>query len=178
MAGPNNGEHGAATTPPRSRLLDLPTEVQLQIYELVLTHPKPINIYLDRCRAERLLRVQPPLSKVSREIRQDVLQLYYSHITFSMCCFSGKAQYLKLFRAWLSAIGSANRARLANVYLFSDYAYYRELGDGHKVKVVENITRALDGLVTGVLETEKWAEDRSFESGSRYRLIFPNTDQE
>ena len=61
------------------RLLELPAEIRNYIYELALVEDSPIVIdpALKKAQAS-----QPPLIRVSRQIRQETLSLFYSKNTF------------------------------------------------------------------------------------------------
>ncbi|WPA98693.1 uncharacterized protein RHO25_003306 [Cercospora beticola] len=93
---------------PTFRLLDLPPELQLRIFEYAVTmdepisinrrawprligrpltieerdHLHPLDLALGFNSEERAARVQPAITRVSRAIRADVIKIYYKNNTF------------------------------------------------------------------------------------------------
>ena len=65
---------------PRSRLLDLPPELRDMIFTFALTSSKPIvSFRLDEYQKQSYQEViQPPLTKVSRQIRRETLPIFFS----------------------------------------------------------------------------------------------------
>lgn len=114
----------------QSRLLALPTELRLLIYELAVTVDGPIAIsphavgcevddmeWLVRAAEEK--GIQPALTRTCSEIRIAVLPLYYSSNDFvAILCrydFGINGIESKLLTAWLTAIGPANRSQLRSL---------------------------------------------------------------
>ncbi|KAK5688214.1 hypothetical protein LTS10_000192 [Elasticomyces elasticus] len=124
----------------RCRLLELPEELQLEIYELVVIYEKPIRIvhllcegYQRSCKPEEedtkaclarffSERKQPALSKTCRSIRDIVLPIYYKRNSFHVCCCYDdhfhreegrlRRDYVSSSRKWLLSMGESNRALL------------------------------------------------------------------
>ncbi|KAK4508578.1 hypothetical protein PRZ48_002317 [Zasmidium cellare] len=72
------------TFKPRSRLLDLPTELRLSIFEFALTSPTPtVTFRLDPYQLDTYTpALQPPLTRVSRQLRAEILPIYYESNAF------------------------------------------------------------------------------------------------
>ena len=68
-----------STKPPRSHLLDLPAELREHIFSLAVTSEKPtVTFRLDRFQKESYEEAsQPPITRVSRQVRREALPLYY-----------------------------------------------------------------------------------------------------
>jgi hypothetical protein len=66
-----------------SRLLDLPPEIRNMIYEFYMDsfRAAPYTVYETRV---LLLPDQPPLGRVSRQLRQEVLPLFYESFCFQL----------------------------------------------------------------------------------------------
>ncbi|KAK5719006.1 hypothetical protein LTR17_015431 [Elasticomyces elasticus] len=113
---------------PRCRLLELPEELQLEIYELVVISDKTIRLDdLDCCGygddecpsndADQWQRKgsQPEISKACRSIRSIALPVYYKNNVFEFCyCMPGPRGILHSVKHWLDDIGASNRVLLAN----------------------------------------------------------------
>lgn len=65
--------------PPKSHLLNLPAELREHIFSLCVTSENPtVTFRLDRFQRESYAQAfQPPITKVSRQIRREALPLYY-----------------------------------------------------------------------------------------------------
>ena len=76
MAGNDDELHKTSS---RCRLLELPAELRLHIYELVLTEQSPIDVELTNYRGFYPARapVQPPLARSCRTVRQEALPIFY-----------------------------------------------------------------------------------------------------
>ncbi|KAK4980269.1 hypothetical protein LTR42_000576 [Elasticomyces elasticus] len=113
----------------RCRLLELPVELQLDIYELVVISQKAIKFTDvncdgfgdDRClgyhadRQSRRELVQPEISKTCRSLRNMVLPVYYKRNVFEFCyCRPENEDFIHGAKHWLDNIGGSNRALLAN----------------------------------------------------------------
>ncbi|KAK5732095.1 hypothetical protein LTR17_010803 [Elasticomyces elasticus] len=114
---------------PRCRLLELPEELQLDIYELVVISQKAIKLTDvncdgygdDRCLSYhkdqqwRCGLVQPEISKTCRSLRSMVLPVYYKRNVFEFCyCRLEHEDFIHGVKHWLDEIGASNRALLAN----------------------------------------------------------------
>ncbi|KAK5732096.1 hypothetical protein LTR17_010804 [Elasticomyces elasticus] len=135
---------------PRCRLLELPEELQLQIYELVVIAKGPIRIPHRLCDGYQLAhglekeneiasparffseRKQPALSKTCRSIRNIVLPIYYKGNSFRGCCcykcwwHCGYPVWVySVSRNWLLSMGATNRA------LLKDFEVHGEPGTVH-----------------------------------------------
>ncbi|KAK5688213.1 hypothetical protein LTS10_000191 [Elasticomyces elasticus] len=114
---------------PRCRLLELPEELQLVIYELVVISDHTIILDdLDCCGfgdderpsndENQWLRegMQPEISKTCRSIRSIALPVYYKRNVFEFCyCSLGYESLLRRTKHWLDDIGASNRALLATL---------------------------------------------------------------
>ncbi|TKA82495.1 hypothetical protein B0A55_01249 [Friedmanniomyces simplex] len=131
------------TDPPRCHLFELPVELQLHIYELVIVRSKAIKIHHPRCygfeggdrggdpklpaksgfikRHDRRKR-QPPLSRTCRSIRDLALPVYYGCNIFETCCCRiwDVDEGFGPVRGWLLKIGPANRKLLKELYVHDD----------------------------------------------------------
>ncbi|KAK5719005.1 hypothetical protein LTR17_015430 [Elasticomyces elasticus] len=152
---------------PRCRLLELPEELQLQIYELVVIVKAPIRIvrrfcddyqgphkreeedawaYLARFISER---EQPALSKSCRSIRNIVLPIYYKCNSFRVCCcydddyhIEDDARMDNASRKWLLSMGESNRALLRDFEIHQGIDY-----GGYNVTEPEVVlTKGMQGL--------------------------------
>jgi len=117
---------GTATT---FRLLDLPPELRLRIYEHVVIREGPVCItpssystygWEDWYSAAAVTcRNPPPLTCTSKAIREDSLKLYYRMNDFiGGCCVkvsNGRYTELGLLKQWLRRIGAKNRGNIRSL---------------------------------------------------------------
>ena len=94
--------------------MDLPGEVRNRIYTLALVHaellaPQPRN------KANTDARVQPSLTRTSRQIRYESLLIFYSENTFPFSFEWQDFEDPEILRNWAAAIGSENADRIARV---------------------------------------------------------------
>ncbi|KAK4890807.1 hypothetical protein LTR27_010508 [Elasticomyces elasticus] len=128
----------------RCRLLELPEELQLQIYELVVIAKAPIRIVHRHCDGYQLAhslgedtkrffseRKQPALSRTCRSIRNIALPVYYKRNSFRVCCChrcwyhcGNLAWVYNVSRNWLLSMGESNRA------LLRDFEVHQGIGYG------------------------------------------------
>lgn len=90
----------SSTMPSENRLLALPAELRVYIYELVVieTHPlKPTFMYSKPDDGK-----QPAVTKVSRQVRAESLPIYYEKNTFRVECYVGSV--IESSQRWLRAI--------------------------------------------------------------------------
>lgn len=82
------------SSPPRSRLLDLPAELRTHIFELSVTSDKTIVTFrLDDYQQDTLQEAtQPALTRVSRQLRHESLLLFYSCNSFVLHTEGTKAE--------------------------------------------------------------------------------------
>ncbi|KAK4547658.1 hypothetical protein LTR36_000615 [Oleoguttula mirabilis] len=131
------------------RLLELPPELQLIIFELLVVHTEPIRISFPcwgeyekvgrSYRQDRALEaaakrrwdggddqlsLQPALSRVCKYIRATTLPIYYQLNTFESTYCETKKE--TRFFDWLAAIGPRNRLLLREVYIWDPCWYYDE----------------------------------------------------
>ncbi|KAK4910921.1 hypothetical protein LTR49_020447 [Elasticomyces elasticus] len=116
---------------PRCQLLELPEELQLEIYELVVVSENKIRLNRIFCRGyganvndfvfseietqTRLERTQPAITKTCRRVRNIALTGYYKRNIFEFCsCIPQRPDVLKITKHWLDDMGASNRASLAN----------------------------------------------------------------
>ncbi|KAK4890808.1 hypothetical protein LTR27_010509 [Elasticomyces elasticus] len=119
---------------PRCRLLELPEELQLEIYELVVTSEKKLRLNRICCPGygadvndihygtleiqEQRERHQPAITKTCRSIRSIALPAYYNRNFFEVCCCIDKpwgVPYgIRAVTPWLKKIGASDRVLLGN----------------------------------------------------------------
>ncbi|KAK3633701.1 hypothetical protein LTR56_014081 [Elasticomyces elasticus] len=124
---------------PRCRLLELPEELQLDIFELVVTSENKIRLGRMGCVGYghdlrprsldtdqqllsdlqlRRLRMQPAITRVCRSTRKIALPAYYKQNAFELCFCVYRdfevAQRVASVKPWLEAIGASNRAMCRN----------------------------------------------------------------
>ncbi|KAK4620119.1 hypothetical protein CLAFUW4_11365 [Fulvia fulva] len=99
--------------------LSLPAELQLQIIELMVKEPKPINI--DRDLTYRSA-TQPAITRVCGSIRADALPLHYRLNTFegNYCSWSWLCERTM---KCLSGIGAVNHGYLKGMVLCHTFPY-------------------------------------------------------
>lgn len=122
----------------RCRLLELPVELQLAIYELVVVQTGPLllncacNSSYRNCRSQMLKDeqawdtgkrhppLQPALTQTCRKIRELALPLFYSENVFraSYCDPYGRPPMLPPVIRWLRLIGKENRETLRHLYFY------------------------------------------------------------
>lgn len=82
------------TKPPKSHLLALPAELREHIFSLAVLSAKPtVTFRLDKFQKESYEEAsQPPLTRVSRQIRREALPLYYDVNEFILHTEGEKAE--------------------------------------------------------------------------------------
>ncbi|KAK3656867.1 hypothetical protein LTR56_002848 [Elasticomyces elasticus] len=122
------------------RLLDLPPELQLRIFECSVCQDGPIVISdhatlgkvpvddsIDHTRPAITLYsvarpTQPALTRTCRSVRVDALKFYYSGNTFtSSYCFSESCdgrEDCEVLATWLRGIGATNRGLMGSVEVY------------------------------------------------------------
>ncbi|KAK1818605.1 hypothetical protein LTR12_007037 [Friedmanniomyces endolithicus] len=137
--------------PPRCRLLELPVELQIHIYELASVCEDTIRMRNPGCfgyggedmsattatgpgRLPTLGHCEDGLrlSQTCRRVRDIALPIYYARNTFETCCcwVRDREEGLKPLRKWLSDIGPSNRRLLKNFHVHDNGDYmagYTEL---------------------------------------------------
>ncbi|KAK3660787.1 hypothetical protein LTR56_000545 [Elasticomyces elasticus] len=121
---------------PRCRLLELPEELQLKIYELVVVSTKKLRLNRFCCPGHgddteigsyklrdievqrRLERCQPAITKTCRSIRRIALPTYYKRNFFEVCCCADKPYgvpySVRAVVPWLTNIGASDRVLFSN----------------------------------------------------------------
>lgn len=128
------------------RLLDLPTELQLRIFEFAVIEEEPITISMriwmnhkcgprssddywpvDYWRLRKLWfggpqiakRTQPAIARTCRYIRAESLKIYYSQNKFEACYCSGHVEDCDSMDTtrWLMAIGEVNRNQMKGLVM-------------------------------------------------------------
>ncbi|KAK3724910.1 hypothetical protein LTR37_000958 [Vermiconidia calcicola] len=109
-----DGTDARTTAQKRVGFLDLPAELRNYVYELAMaSRAVTINYFREECRDFEVLVMQPPITRTSRQIREEALPLYYQRTTSYMdTTRSGRCNMGK----WLHAIGSENRPQLQRFY--------------------------------------------------------------
>ncbi|KAK0286378.1 hypothetical protein LTR35_004813 [Friedmanniomyces endolithicus] len=137
--------------PPRCRLLQLPVELQTQIYELASVCKGTIRVHNSVCVGygggnQKAIGAMGPvkfstlrhcedglrLSQMCRRVRTIALPIYFSRNTFEACCcwVRDREEGLKPLRKWLSGIGLSNRRLLKDFHVHDNGDYmagYTEL---------------------------------------------------
>jgi hypothetical protein len=110
---------------PRSRLLDLPTELREYIFSLVVTSEKPIiAAELDKYQAESYEQAsQPSITKVSRQIRREALPLYFERNEIIMYTDGDKYRGAQ---NWLQD----NQSHLSKLWRLALWVRYQDLESG------------------------------------------------
>ncbi|KAK6441241.1 hypothetical protein LTR95_002540 [Oleoguttula sp. CCFEE 5521] len=126
------------------RLLDLPPELQLTLLELLDLRPKPTKICSGhvKTRLPKGLKstALPPLLRVSRQIRQDILNTHYGKNTFSgnLTWRRKQTRIRQIFRLWFLCIPTSHLRMLRMTVVCSgnvkqrarrDASSYRGRGD-------------------------------------------------
>ncbi|KAK4956752.1 hypothetical protein LTR10_006280 [Elasticomyces elasticus] len=108
----------------RFRLLDLPPELQLRIYEFAICSDEPIDITIGQRTKQACIspRAQPALARTCRSIRVDALKFYYSRNIFEANYCQEVARYdqqsTAVTIAWLHSIGASNRGLISSLQLY------------------------------------------------------------
>lgn len=110
---------------PRSRLLDLPPELRDAIYEFALTAEKTVVTYrLDAYERDTYDHaVQPALTRVNRQVRDETLPIYYGCNDFILHTESGRYSHV---HRWLLC----NEPHLLKLKRVSLWVRFFRLGDG------------------------------------------------
>ena len=167
---PSYDAPGNVTDAGRCRLLELPVELQLQIYALVVYDSKPIMLnmpcnssFRNRYRVmdieekawasgQRHPPLQPAIARTCKAIRFEALRLFYGENVFRACYCSPK-KMLPPVITWLKMIGPENREMLRNFYLYDrnqsqDTAEYvsEALTEVKKCEIVTDMRGRLEAM--------------------------------
>lgn len=166
------------------RLLNLPSELRLYVYELTVIRNLLIRVTrlcalgIDRAnkyeheyniewrKGGNNIRLQPALSRTCKSVRADVLQIFYGRNTFeaSYCGHEGQDD----LDGWLNAIGVENRCLLEKAFALHPY----EGLDYDDAGVLSDLRAKVVSLGGNV-------ENVSVEEGVRHQLVFaPAKDDE
>ncbi|KAK1076264.1 hypothetical protein LTR33_009099 [Friedmanniomyces endolithicus] len=139
------------TDPPRCRLLELPAELQIHIYELASVCKGTIRLRNPVCVGygggdQSVIAVMEPgrlptlghckdglrLSQTCRSVREIAMPIYDARNTFETCCcwVRDREDGLKPLRKWLSEIGPSTRRLLKKLHVHDNGDYmagYTEL---------------------------------------------------
>ncbi|KAK5744739.1 hypothetical protein LTR17_001815 [Elasticomyces elasticus] len=164
------------------RLFDLPPELWIRIARLALDDKPKIRAWPDNhptgtC---ELVLNQPAITRTCHALRAEILPLFYeSHIRFRFYNgLAGGFNYSSQRRAWLRAIGAANRRCLKNVELLAvpEDMSGRKTDHYYKCQMTpSDFVRKFDlDIELGMPETDTYgAESERAVSGEMvYRLIF------
>ncbi|KAK5740646.1 hypothetical protein LTR17_004451 [Elasticomyces elasticus] len=121
------------------RLLALPAELRLQIYEYAVLKSRPVVITRREAKAGRKAqRIQPALSQTCRSIREDALKIYYSKTRFAATYSSWTdrrpehwRRNANMINRWLRCIGAKNRGLMSSLEVFDHGT--RESTDPHEI---------------------------------------------
>lgn len=154
-----------------SRLLSLPPELQLLIWEFAVIEPKPLHLncpcdssyggwteeyYEDQARwdaGEKQPPWQPSLTRINRSIRADALPMFYKQNRFQAgYCYETDTEIVV---DWLRTIGEENRRLLREFYFY-------DANGRHDVNCPKDLKRVKRSAVVkemgAVLESE-YGED-------------------
>ncbi|KAK4503289.1 hypothetical protein PRZ48_006717 [Zasmidium cellare] len=110
-----------------SRFMNLPPELRNRIYEFAVIDSKPIDLVepdptrKSRCRRSNKT-VQPPLTLVCRQLRHEVLPIFYALNTFkvTVCAntayfddWAGPAEYVAM--RWVDRLSDLNKKHLGSI---------------------------------------------------------------
>lgn len=127
-------------TPTPSFLLNLPAELQLSIYELVIFESIPLLLncacnssyyanyeQMDRDEAawesgEKHPPIQPALTKVCRQIRADAIKMFYKYNDFRAHYCYAVNRLVPI--GWLERIGPENRSYLQRLHFYDGNPHY------------------------------------------------------
>ncbi|KAK5697989.1 hypothetical protein LTR97_006949 [Elasticomyces elasticus] len=135
----NEGGSTKCPNEAKCRLLALPAELRLQIYEYAVLKSRPVIITRRETKAGRKAQlIQPALSKTCRSIREDALKIYYSKTRFAATYSSWGDRGRKDWRRnastinrWLRCIGAKNRGLINSLEVFG-YCI-REFNNPHEI---------------------------------------------
>ncbi|KAK5115444.1 hypothetical protein LTR85_009904 [Meristemomyces frigidus] len=164
----------------QSRLLNLPAELQLAIYELAVIEDEPLllncgcdssysgrrDVWREDKQAwksgEKRPPCQPALTRTCRDIRADALPMFYKYNTFrAHYCYA--ATFRTALR-WLRMIGHSNRQMLRRVVLV-------DANRRHDVYMPRDLATAKDllGRIGGEVHTDE-VDDYCW-----HRVSFPDS---
>jgi hypothetical protein len=151
----------------RCPLLELPTELQLQIFELVLQEDRPLLLgmpcnssYRGRYQEMRediiswtsgALRppVQPALTQTCSTVRAAALPIFYNINIFRVCYCHHGGESIKYAIKWLIQIGPENRMSLKHFYFYDR----NEWQDRHQPSILKRLQSEVEGMgMRGELE--------------------------
>lgn len=129
-------------------LFSLPTEIWLHICSLAITSPSPVDItrarhLADQCR----LVAQPPLTRVCRALRKELLPVFYQQNEF-------EARHLvqvACIRNWFPAIGIDNCLAMGTFTFYAKFEAefweqkFRETGIEVKIEIADGNVAMDDG---------------------------------
>ncbi|CZT15860.1 uncharacterized protein RCC_01697 [Ramularia collo-cygni] len=167
MNSSDTGKTVPTTQPPPFRLSDLPTELQLIIFEYAVSTDENLLVNLpcasyygtfpdDNCTVEEMLKVQalqspqqPALTRTCQSIRSVTIPMFYKLNNFGSCyCYK---DFMQLACGWLRAIGWKNRAMMKSFTFFSNddgmggtYPYLYRLVDDKDLKALLRSTACRD----------------------------------
>ncbi|KAK4907355.1 galactokinase [Elasticomyces elasticus] len=102
------------------RLLDLPPELQLRIYEFAVCNDEPIDITVGRQTKQPYMspRAQPALARTCRSICVDALKFYYAGNMFEANYCQRERQPSAIAIQWLHSIGASSRGLISSLQLY------------------------------------------------------------
>lgn len=105
----------------RCRLLELPAELQLYIYELAVVEAEPINFIMDGSTYDERLRelrsqTHPALAQTCRAIRPEALSIFYQRNVFNTSCYHYRTG--DGICNWLRVIGQDRRKQLKALFVW------------------------------------------------------------
>ena len=152
--------------------MELPAELQLQIYEFAVIEDDTVNFHCPRrtirtiphrkpppapghighvaCHhPDHLPEKQPTLALTCRYLRETVLPIYYATNRFEMFC--GGAYRVSRLDCWMSSVPEAYRPMLRNAFIRVDEPDIEGFGERDWVLVLaEDILRDPGGSLAGV----------------------------
>ncbi|KAK4890810.1 hypothetical protein LTR27_010511 [Elasticomyces elasticus] len=187
----------------RCRLLELPPELQLLIYELVVIYEKPIKLnYMDCVRylgskeadspysedwrawetarvVDRHNKAQPTLAATCRRIRSIILPVYYKRNIFEACCCYGMIGWdYSMPEAMLRTLEEM-RVWLENIgssnrALLTGFSIHLNIESYYCRKSDSDTMRALVNGMDAVVVSEDCCESGGWHRLSRYHIDFPD----
>ena len=92
------------------RLLSLPPELRNHIYELILIAPNKRIEANSWTRIGRSMAIQPPMTRVSRKVRDEALKIFYGQHIFRIdLCGNYHEISTSIFKLWMAGIGEKAR---------------------------------------------------------------------
>lgn len=154
------------------RFLDLPPEVRNRIYSFLLPNGGRCKLGAAQTDREKASGY-PPITKVSRQIRQEALPIFYHATTFVFCSDKLGTQLAKSARIWMAQVVQDNmkHIRIVTVRLNIKTARHSKMGEikftydlkhGLSVQYPQNLSdsskQRIDELVRSAKDTAEFLQ--------------------